>query len=236
MLKLGPVELGAKPAVIAVVADAKDVSQLPAAMLDAIDVFEVRADMFRDCTVSSLRHVLDLCRARGKGVLLTVRSRDEGGRREMTDTERLERYLYLLDNCDAVDIEVASASLWPHMRKVCKRAGKLLIGSFHDFDGTPEDAALEAMFKKCRKQGGDIFKTACMAHTREELGRLLCFTLAHNNDNIITLSMGQAGLVSRVAAPALGSLATYGYLSQSSAPGQLSCAELVKYLKVFAAR
>ena len=236
MLKLGPVKLAGKPKVAAVVTSSRDLSSLSQDVLEGVDVFEIRADMFEagvEDSVSSIRAVLESCRALGKVTLLTVRSTAEGGRRSFSDTERLDLYLELLNDCDGIDIEVASKPLWSELGKACKNAGKLLIGSFHDFEKTPADSVIEEMFTRCRELGGDIFKLACAADGPDDLGRILAFTRMHHQDGVITLSMGQWGLISRVAAPVLGSLLTYGYISASSAPGQLSCADLVKYLRVF---
>ncbi len=237
MLKLGEIELGRKPRVAAVVAESRDVSSLSRDLLEGVDVFEVRADMFDagvDNFTSSIRGVLDSCRELGKGTLLTVRSATEGGHRRFSDTERLDLYLQLIDHCDGIDIEVESeGKLWSELSRACRDGGKLLVGSFHDFKKTPVDSVIEEMFARCRELGGEVFKIACAAVGPDDVSRILNFTSRHRQDGVIALSMGQWGLISRVAAPVLGSLLTYGYISSSSAPGQLSCVDLVKYLRVF---
>jgi 3-dehydroquinate dehydratase-1 len=70
-------------------------------------------------------------------------------------------------------------------------------------------------------------KIAVMAEDREDLIRLLTFTLRHRDEGIITMSMGDRGLPSRVFTPLFGSLITYGYVSHPSSPGQLSVSELM---------
>jgi len=220
-----------------VVAGSHDVLSLSRDVLEDLDVFEIRADMFNSGPgelVSSVTGTLNRCRELGKATLLTIRSVAEGGHCRLSDTERLDLYLKLLEHCDGIDIEVeAGGKLWHVLCDACKDAGKLLVGSFHDFEKTPPDSEIEKMFAKSRELGGDLFKVACAAGEPDDVARILAFTSRHRMEGVIALSMGPLGLISRVAAPVLGSLLTYGYVSASSAPGQLSCVELVRYLKVF---
>jgi 3-dehydroquinate dehydratase-1 len=70
-----------------------------------------------------------------------------------------------------------------------------------------------------------------MATSREDVTRLMRFTEDHA-EPLVTIAMGDMGKVSRVVAPLFGSLFTYGYISHSAAPGQLSLEGLVDALRV----
>ena len=49
---------------------------------------------------------------------------------------------------------------------------------------------------------------------------------------IITMSMAQDGMVSRICGETFGSAVTFGSAKKASAPGQISVKELVKILEV----
>lgn len=230
---MGPAELGVRPAIAGVVTSEGDLASLSEEVLASLDVLEVRADMFPEPGGQGPASAMDECRRLGKAVLLTVRANSEGGHGGFSDDERLDIYLSLLDRADAIDVELASEALWPKLIPECRSAGKIIIGSFHDFEKTPPDSVLESMYRRCGDLGGDVFKAACMAGGPDDLAVMLAFAARHRESGVIAISMGDWGLVSRVAAPVLGSLLTYGSISVASAPGQLSSAELARYLDVF---
>jgi 3-dehydroquinate dehydratase-1 len=60
--------------------------------------------------------------------------------------------------------------------------------------------------------------------------RLLQFT-AERKEPLVTLSMGEIGMLSRVAAPLFGSLFTYTFVGEAVAPGQLPFGELVAEMR-----
>ena len=233
MLRIGPVELGRRPALVAVVSREDDISGLKASTLSEVDVFEVRADMFSDPSVPRIRPILRMARDQGKGVLLTVRSSREGGGANLSENERHALFNALQDDCDAMDLEVESTGLWPALSDLCRRKGNLLIGSYHDFASTPDDGTMEMMMNKAFEQGSHIFKLACMAASQADVVRLLDFTRRNTQRGLVTLSMGAWGLMSRVVGPAFGSLLTYGFISSASAPGQLPIDELALRLREF---
>jgi len=227
------VELGPRPALVGVVSREDDISDMDTPTLSEVDVFEIRADMFADPSVPRIRAVLKMARDAGKGVLLTVRSPREGGAAEVSDGVRYELFEALQEDCDAMDLEVGSVGLWPALSELCRRKGKLLIGSYHDFSSTPDDGKMEMIMNNAFRQGGHVFKLACMAANRDDVVRLLDFTRRNSRQGVVTLSMGAWGLMTRVVAPAFGSLLTYGFLSKASAPGQLSVGELARRLREF---
>jgi 3-dehydroquinate dehydratase type I len=75
-----------------------------------------------------------------------------------------------------------------------------------------------------------------MPNNKEDMLRLIEFTLKHRKDPIITMSMGEIGLPTRIFNPILGSLITYGYINTPSAPGQLSIREISQIFKMLKVR
>jgi len=218
--------------VAAVVVSPEDISDLPVSGQVGPDLYEVRIDMFPVRTPGMLDSVFGALRKTGKGILLTVRSPDEGGENGLDEAERLALYRQWLDRSDGIDIEVASEKLWPELASLCHREGKLLIGSFHDFGQTPTVERLEEMAGIGRRRGADVFKAACVASGPEDVVRMLDFVVRNRGRGVVGLSMGPWGRLVRVAAPVLGGLISYGYLSRPSAPGQLSCDELTAQIRL----
>ena len=59
------------------------------------------------------------------------------------------------------------------------------------------------------------------------------FTIDNKSKNIITISLGDIGSISRLVFPALGSLITYAYLNKPSGPGQRPLDELCEHLRTY---
>ncbi|MCI0469046.1 MAG: type I 3-dehydroquinate dehydratase [Nitrospirae bacterium] len=219
----------AAPLVVCAATD-RDIVNLTAQSLAEADVLELRVDMFSDI---SLPHVIDIFKSArkrfGKPIIATVRDINEGGEREIPD--RLNIYKAIIPFADMVDAEINSGSLLEDLKALCKTNKKILLGSYHNFECTPENAFLENILAIADRAAVDIAKIALMPKDKDDMIRLLLFTLMHKDRGIITMSMGDIGLPSRVFGAVFGSLMTYGYVNHPSAPGQLSISELMDIFK-----
>lgn len=230
-MKIGEIELGKIPVVIGTLSGNID---LPVEIVNKIDVFELRIDTFKTQEVAYVSEIIDsLKRVYRKPLLATVRSKEEGGAVEIEDDKRYEIYKELLPLVDAIDVELRSKNLLKKVMPLCEKESRLLIASTHNYDNTPEDAELERLLSDGKNSGADIVKIAVTAKSKDDLSRLISFTIRNKEKRIITISQGSIGTISRVVNPLLGSLMTYGYMDVPSAAGQLSALDLVEYLKVF---
>jgi len=116
---------------------------------------------------------------------------------------------------------------------ICKERGKLLIASYHNNNETPGEGQLEKLISDGKEIGADIVKIAVTANSKEDLSRLISFTIKNRDRGIITISQGSIGTISRIVNPILGSLMTYAYIDVPSAAGQLSAFDVVDYLRLF---
>lgn len=224
-ISMGNLTLGEEPLIACVLTDS-DVSSLPDV---PADIIELRIDMFQALSSGHVEEVFRTAREKfGKPIIATVRDLREGGEKEVPDRTGLYRIVAPLS--DALDTEL-SLGFGPEVRAICGEFGKLFICSHHNFQFTPDDAFLDGLVSQACGMGCDIMKVAAMAREREDLVRLLGFTLRHRDKGIITMSMGDSGLPSRVFSPILGSLITYGYMNRPAAPGQLSVTELLDIFK-----
>ena len=109
----------------------------------------------------------------------------------------------------------------------------VVVGSYHNFDRTPEDAELKDRLQIIDESGVDIPKMAVMPANRLDVMRLMMFTLqmAEQMDKpLITMSMSRIGSISRISGEAFGSAVTFGSIGQESAPGQLPVNKLEEML------
>jgi len=106
--------------------------------------------------------------------------------------------------------------------------------SSHNFQLTPTNEQLAAMFQEARDRGADIVKIAAMAQSQQDVIDLLQFTLQHKKDSLVTISLGELGRISRLVFPLWGSLLTYACLGSAFAPGQVSLKQLQDDFKIYA--
>jgi len=116
---------------------------------------------------------------------------------------------------------------------VAREEKALVIGSHHDFDGTPGLAELGDIAAAAFDQGADVAKVAAQCNTAEDVQTLAAFCLGWRHRGVIVVGMGPDAMLSRVFFPALGSLITYTFLGEATAPGQLTCEETLRYIDAF---
>jgi 3-dehydroquinate dehydratase/shikimate dehydrogenase len=200
------------------------------------DLIELRLDYLQGNELfKALRNLPALISASERPVIVTLRSAEQGGQREMDNLTRIifwvEHFLYGKPHVDFADIELDLALLF---RQREKEEGRELLNwnrvicSHHDFKGVPNNlrqiyeqmAATPARILKIAVQARDI--TDCLSvfelleHARRE-GR-----------EMIAVAMGREGITTRILGPARGAFLTYGALDDvhASAPGQISATEL----------
>jgi 3-dehydroquinate dehydratase-1 len=222
-------KLGEFPLVAGILTD-RDFLSVDSDMMNAVDIIELRVDMFGLTEPEHVKDVFKDVRSRyNKPIIATVRDVREGGEKEVPD--RLDIYRGVIPLADVVDVEIQFGELLTQIKKLCTTFKKMLIGSYHNFNATPDDAYLEAMLEQGEVLGADIVKIAVKATSREDLLRFIDFALRNRDKGLITISMGERGLPSRIFTPLLGSPITFGYINTASAPGQLSVQEMMSIFK-----
>lgn len=232
-VSIGKIKLGAIPRVVGVVSD-KNISTLSDASVRQIDILEVRIDMFTKYSESHIERTFRTVKTRfDKPVIATVRSSREGGYIKMDDTRRYGLFELVQPFSDASDVEIRSGKLLKKVVSLYRSHNKPVIGSYHNFLRTPDIPCLTRISARAREYGVDIVKIAVKAVTRNDLARLAFFTIKHRKDGLVTISLGDMGLISRIFNPLAGSLLTFGHLGIPSAPGQVSALDIANYLRTF---
>lgn len=224
---IGTLPLGTMPLIAGALTDS-DVLNLDSEAVKPADILELRVDMFDILSPEHIETIFKKARDKfRKPLLATVRTVREGGQKEIKDRGAL--YRIVLPLSDAADVEIYSDEAFATVRALCTTYKKPLIGSYHNFEHTPDDCFLDEVVSKGK--GADIVKIAATAKEQEDMVRLALFTFRHRERGMITMSMGDRGLPSRVFNPIFGSLITYGYVTRPTAPGQLSISELLDILR-----
>ena len=242
------------------------------------DVLELRIDLLEEAgalaapdpldAATGAAQVLDCLRGLGEAiaadgadagapVLLTCRTAAEGGRAQLDDAAYGALLRSVLDGLAdwaperrpaAIDVEVQRGCL----PQVCAQAHELgidVVASFHDFEATPADEALEEVLARMAREGADLAKIAVWPTSADDVARLLgvCARATAGAGErsglgvpVAAMSMGALGAVSRVA-PAFGTALTFAVVPDeqgqalASAPGQLPLQDVRRCLELLRA-
>jgi len=195
------------------------------------DLLEIRLDSMSVPEVASFAGAFTL------PLLFTNRASWEGG---SFDGDERARVALLKDaalqGAAYIDIELKTeAALRDQLLKDVKGAGVKSIVSWHNFSCTPSSQALLTILQEQYRTGADIGKIVTMARDPYDVLRLLDLQVqaAELAFPLIAFTMGDAGVMSRVATLGLGGYMTYGASSraQATAPGQLSVAGLRRIME-----
>lgn len=204
------------------------------------DLIEWRADFFEESNNSE-----KICEMLGTindsfkqiPVLFTFRTKEEGGEKSIMpkDYVKLLKEISKRKLADIVDVQV----FWygeksENLIKELKEMGVVVLASSHHFEGTPSAKEISEALCTMEKWGADIVKIAVMPQSGKDVCALLEATMErkeHSEKPMITMSMGQTGMLSRICGEFTGSCVTFASGKQASAPGQVKAGELKKVLE-----
>lgn len=220
----------------AILEEAKDIATLPA------DIVEWRADWFEN--VFSLEEVKSILKSLReilgeKPILFTFRTAKEGGEKEIDDNTYITLNKYVIESgeIDLLDVEmffgdkvVEEIIGYAHQNHV------KIIASNHDFEKTPRKEEIISRLQKMQEMGSDILKIAVMPKSSKDVITLLSATeemsTNYAQQPIVTMSMSEKGLISRIAGETFGSAITFGAAKKASAPGQIPVLDLGLVLEI----
>lgn len=202
------------------------------------DMIEWRVDAFKDAEepIALLAALKELREAAGDMPLMfTYRTEAEGGMGS-DDPDIYEAVIRAAADsgaADIVDVQVISgAAASGNLIDYVHSKGASVIGSYHDFEGTPSVRSICECFDALKSSGADIIKIALMAESPDDTNRLLDAAgktrLKYPDIRLVAIAMGDAGMASRIDAEKFGSCIIYAAGSKKTAPGQMDVYELVK--------
>mgnify|MGYP001000492570 CR=1 FL=1 len=213
-----------------IMAESENIGRLP------VDIAEWRVDWFEHaCDFSKVEDVLrDLRAILGETpLLMTFRTSNEGGEKSIKPDDYAELILSASESgyVDMVDVEVfIGTDIVKEIITGTHNAGVKVIGSNHDFNNTPDKDVIIARLRKMQDIGVDISKIAVMPADNKDVVTLLAATEEMHREfadrPIVTISMSEAGVLSRICGEAFGSAITFGAAKNVSAPGQMEVNDL----------
>ncbi|MGM0111530.1 type I 3-dehydroquinate dehydratase [Enterococcus sp. DIV0187] len=205
------------------------------------DIVEWRIDFYEDILdfSAAAQFSKQVKKILNKPLLVTFRTKQEGGELALSDEKYFEMYRVLLNegSFDLLDVELFMPAVGVGQTiELAHEKNKKIIMCNHDFDKTPAKEVIIERLCKMQELGADICKIAVMPQTTADVITLLDATQEmyhkHADRPLITMSMGSLGVVSRVSGATFGSAATFGAAKKASAPGQVSVDELRSILEV----
>lgn len=207
-----------KSSIVAVLG--KDAARDILASEDA-DMIEVRLDLI-DKPLETLKAVRSSTQ---KPIIATNRLKSEGGQFKGGENERISILSEAAAYSDFVDIELKAVMRDELLAMIDKPA----IVSYHDFVSMPPREELEAILEEMKETGAKIAKIAVTPLSLKDNIEILEYLLEADMP-LCMIAMGQIGRHLRAVAPIYGSVLTYGYVSQATAPGQMSVSDLRRAL------
>ena len=203
---------------------------------DALDLIEFRVDYLDIAldTARLARLTLEVAEvAPAKPILVTFRTKAEGGATEINDRAYADFYTAVLreGRADLIDVELMrDESIVRRIVEEAHRAGVGVVMSNHDFAATAPTEELVARMRRMHELDADILKIATMPTDAGDVLKLLNATWLmhsqHTDRPLITMAMAGKGVISRLSGELFGSAATFGMVGQASAPGQMAVDDL----------
>ncbi|MBO0469334.1 type I 3-dehydroquinate dehydratase [Enterococcus sp. DIV0242_7C1] len=219
-----------------IINDAKHLAKIECDLVEwRVDFFEQVTDFQAVAELSKkiTEYLLD------KPLLFTFRTKKEGGVTDLKDSDYFLLYQTMIQRgcLDLLDIELfMDEQLVKQTIQLAHSKGIKVIMCNHDFDRTPEKSEIISRLCRMQEMNADICKIAVMPQTSEDVITLLAASNEMKKDHadrpIVTMSMGQLGLVSRLTGELFGSALTFGADRKASAPGQISVVKLRQLLNL----
>ncbi len=227
-----------------IIARAAAFAELPVQMVEwRIDYFEGEEKEIPGMT-EELKRILG-----DKKLVATLRTVFEGGEENGNcfDYEGLLVELAGQGAADFLDVEIKRTP--KSVNKIIAAAGRTetkVIGSCHDFFGTPPKEELLQILNQARELGADVGKLACMPSENPEQSERDVQAILHATSEmkqnypefpLITMCMGEAGRITRMYGGLYGSDVSFGCAGSPSAPGQIEWEKMKEVFdKLYAGR
>ncbi|MCS3923552.1 type I 3-dehydroquinate dehydratase [Methanosalsum natronophilum] len=193
---------------------------------------EFRIDLMEPYSVEELMKLITSIKDKTElTCIATNRSSIEGGSWKGSENERLSILSSISSRVDYIDLELSTDEqvLVEVIKEIKKNKSKVIL-SYHNFESTPPNSDLQHLINRSATLRADITKIAVMPLGKEDVIRLLQVTL-NTEHKICAISMGEIGKHSRIIAPIYGSVLTYGYVNNPTAPGQVRIDKLKEIIE-----
>lgn len=189
------------------------------------DMIELRLDLIHNS--DPLETLKALREATAKPIIATVRMRAEGGMYPGGEGQRIDLLIKASCYADYVDVELLADKRDEAMSMIKKP----VIVSYHDFQNMLDEARLNQVYDQMKNAKAAIAKIALTPQNLKDNLRILQFLLDADMP-LCMIAMGRIGRHLRAVAPLYGSALMYGFVTESTAPGQMSLKDLIAARKL----
>jgi len=184
-------------------------------------MIELRSDFVKDFKAEDVKKLASKVNCRS---IFTCRNIKEGGKFSGSfDEQQAILKEAFKEKFDFVDVAFDN----PFIESLSGNDKKKLLVSYHDFKETRSSIELKAVIERMRENSPAIIKIATMVNDTKDV-----FTLTDilrqkkNEEKLIVIGMGEAGKLTRVLFPMMGSYLTYASASTKIVQGIISEQEL----------
>lgn len=203
------------------------------------DMIEWRIDWYQNSqNIEKISHIIsNLSEILSDKILLcTFRSTPQGGEAQIAGDAYIDmlRTIAQQGKADMLDVEVCELEQPENLIKELHKTGAVIVASDHNFSETPSIEVMTEKLFYMKQLGADVAKLAVMPNSRYDVLNLLAATAKIKESApeypVITMSMGETGMISRIAGQTFGSCVTFAAAGKTSAPGQMPLEDVVMIL------
>ena len=184
-----------------------------------VDLAEIRLDLLLSKGVEPEK-ILAAMAKKEIPVLLTLRTREEGGAFNWRSRQRVLFFLAFLPFADVVDLELTNLPRLGRVLRAIRRSKRDLILSSHSLKRKLTPLRLKRLLVHFRKTRAAVYKIVGLARRSRDLRTLAEPLLTLPHMRLAILASGPLATASRLSLPALGSRLLYVHLDEPAAPGQ----------------
>ncbi len=197
---------------------------IPKDILDSVDGIELRLDLFPSVDLSLLDHFI---KTSLKPVMLTLRSKSQGGKFEGSEETRKSFILKLLKlRPSFFDLEwdIGEEFLQETLHE---HPDTKFILSHHTQGEFLDEEKLNEIYQQMKTYPAFGYKIALHVSSSSQALQMLLFS--QKRPQLSVICMGEIGSFGRILGPVVGNLIDYAALDETSktAPGQLTVSELI---------
>lgn len=205
------------------------------------DIIEWRVDFFEELSdMIAIKQILLEMNSIyvNKPILFTFRSSLEGGQKWVPSDQYRDLIYTALSSgvVDIIDVELFLGDKFVEnlISQIHRMGGKALVSN-HDFMKTPGKEKIVDRLKNMEYLGADIAKIAVMPKSKKDVLELIAASIeveTRMEIPVVTMAMGEIGMITRVSGEIFNSAITFGAGMVATAPGQMPLQDLNNVLSI----
>ena len=196
-------------------------------VLKSSEIIEIRADFVKGIKVEDVKKITSKIKVDS---IFTCRHVKEGGKFAGSTKQQIAILMAAFD-AGFTYVDVACDN--PLLSELSSKEEKKLLISYHNFKGTPASIELLAVLERMREYSPAVMKIASMVNSPKDLFTLFeILKQKKDKEKLIVIGMGDAGKLTRIMFPMMGSFLIYVTESTKFVQGIMTRKELETIYKI----